>query len=176
MTGTTLLDHKGKFADSLNMQETILLRILQKNTKKSVNITIPIRGEMKIGPFQTDKVSLNADKIKVIIKTSFLKDKFQFDMHITMRVGLSELLFPYDVRNRGKELENKITEQVQMQFDNLIKKIQADKIDPIGLGLYAQAHEYSHFKKVEDHWGETLANADIHVFVKTIIGAMGTVK
>lgn len=176
MTGTTLLDHKGKYADSLNMQETILLRILQKNTKKSVSLTIPIPGEMKIGPFQTDKVSLNADEIKVKIKTSFLKDKFQFDMYITMRVGLSELLFPYDVRNQGKELENKITEQVQMQFENLIKKIQTDKIDPIGLGFYAQAYEYRHFKKVEDHWGETLAKADIHVSVKTIIGAMGTVK
>jgi len=95
-------------------------------------------------------------------------------MHITMRVGLSELLFPFDVRSQGKELENKITEQVQIQFENLIKKIQTDKIDPIGLGLYAQAHEYSHFKKVEDLWGETLANSDIHVSVKTIIGAMGT--
>ncbi|WP_261305589.1 Ger(x)C family spore germination protein [Paenibacillus andongensis] len=176
MTGTTLLDHKGKYADSLNMQETILLRIMQKNTKKSVSLTIPIAGEMKIGPFHTDKVSLNVDDIKVKIKTAFLKEKFQFDMHITMRVGLSELLFPYDVRSHGKELENKITEQVQMLFENLIKKIQTDKIDPIGLGLYAQAHEYSHFKKAEDHWGETLANADIHVSVKTIIGAMGTVK
>ncbi|MDQ0877077.1 Ger(x)C family germination protein [Paenibacillus sp. V4I3] len=176
LTGTTLLDHKGKFADSLNMQESILLRILQNNTKKSISLTIPIPGEMKIGPFHTDKLSLNADKIKAKIKTSFLHDKFQFDIHITMRVGLTERLFPYDVRSRGRELENKITDQVQQQFDSLIKKIQADKIDPIGLGFYAQAHEYSQFKKVEDHWGESLAKADIQVSVKTIIGAMGTVK
>jgi Ger(x)C family germination protein len=176
MTGTTLLDHKGKFADSLNIQESILLRILQNNTKATVSLTIPIPGEMKTGPFHTDKLSLYVDKIKAKIKTSYLQGKFQFDMQITMRVELSELLFPYDVRSHGKELENKITVQLQKELDSLIKRIQADKIDPIGLGLYARAHEYSHFKKVEDHWGETLAKADIHVSVKTIIGAMGTVK
>ncbi|WP_173194298.1 Ger(x)C family spore germination C-terminal domain-containing protein [Paenibacillus alginolyticus] len=53
-------------------------------------------------------------------------------------------------------MENKITIQVQKQLESLIHKIQADKIDPMGLGLYARAHEYSHFKKVEDNWGETL--------------------
>lgn len=176
ITGTTLLDHKGEFANSLNIQESILLRILQNNTKKNVSLTFPIPGEMKIGPFHTDKLSLNAQKIKVKIKTSYLRDNFQFDMHITMHVGLSELLFPYDVQSHGKELENKITEQMQKQMERLIKKIQANKIDPIGLGLYARAHEYSHFKDAEDHWGETLAKADIHVSVKTIIGAMGAVK
>ncbi|CAH1213792.1 hypothetical protein PAECIP111891_04029 [Paenibacillus allorhizoplanae] len=176
MTGIALLDHKGNFADSLSIEESILLRILQNSTKKTVSLTIPIPGEMKIGPFHTDKLSLNADKIKVKIKTSYLGGNFQFDMHITMRVGLTELMFPYDVRSHGKELENKITDQMQKQFESLIKKIQADKIDPIGLGFHARAHEYNHFKNVEDHWGETLAKADIHVSVKTILGAMGTVK
>lgn len=176
MAGTTLLDDKGKFTDSLNLRESILLRILQNTTKKTVSLTISIPGEMKIGPFHTDKLSLDVQKIKAKIKTSYLRDNFQFDIHITMRVGLSELMFPYDVRSHGKELENKITEQMQKQLERLIKKIQADKIDPIGLGLYARAHEYSHFKDVEDHWGETLAKADIRVSVKTIIGAMGAVK
>ncbi|MFC5451027.1 Ger(x)C family spore germination protein [Paenibacillus aestuarii] len=176
LTGTTLLDHKGKFADSLNIQESILLRILQNKINKNVSLTVPITGEKKIGPFHTDKLSLSAEKIKVKIKTSYLKDNFQFDMHITMHVGLTELTFPFDVRNHRKELENKITEQMQKQLESLIKKIQADKIDPIGLGYYARAHKYSHFKNVEDHWGEALAKADVHVSVKTIIGAMGTVK
>ncbi|MGO4274683.1 Ger(x)C family spore germination C-terminal domain-containing protein, partial [Paenibacillus sp. TAF58] len=90
--------------------------------------------------------------------------------------GLSELMFPYDVRSQGKDLENKMNSQLQKQLESLVHKIQADKIDPMGLGLYARAHEYSHFKKVEENWGETLAKADIHVSVKTTIGSMGTVK
>ncbi|OAS20775.1 hypothetical protein A8708_19380 [Paenibacillus oryzisoli] len=176
MTGVTLLDHTGNFADSLNIQESVLLRILQNSTRKTVSLTIPIPGETKVGPFHTNKLSLNAENIKVKIKTSYLRDNFQFDMHISMRIGLSELMFPYDVRSHGKELENKISVQIQKQLESLIKKIQGDKIDPIGLGFHARAHEYSHFKKVEDHWGETLAKADIHVSVNTIIGAMGRVK
>lgn len=176
MTGITLLDHKGNYADSLNIQESILLRILQNSTNKTVSLTLPIPGEIKVGPFHTDKLSLNADNIKVKIKTSYLRDNFQFDMHISMRVGLSELMFPFDVRTHGKELENKITIQIQKQLESLVNKIKRDKIDPIGLGFHARAHEYSHFKHVEDHWGETLAKADIHVSVETIIGAMGRVK
>ncbi|NOU71043.1 Ger(x)C family spore germination protein [Paenibacillus sp. LMG 31458] len=176
MTGITLLDNKGEFADSLNIQESILLQILQNSTKKAVSLTLPIPGQVKIGPFHTYKLSINAEKIKTKVKTSYQNDKFQFDIAITMRVGLTELMFPYDVRSQGKELENKITIQVQKQLESLIHKIQADKIDPMGLGFYARAHEYSHFKKVEDNWGETLAKADIHVSVKTTIGAMGTVK
>jgi Ger(x)C family germination protein len=50
------------------------------------------------------------------------------------------------------------------------------EIDPFGLGIYARAHHYKQFKEVEDHWGETLANADIHVSVKVKIQAMGPVK
>ncbi|MNR32029.1 hypothetical protein D3C85_1495800 [compost metagenome] len=73
-------------------------------------------------------------------------------------------------------MENKITIQIQKQLESLVNKIKRDKIDPIGLGFHARAHEYSHFKHVEDHWGETLAKADIHVSVETIIGAMGRVK
>ncbi|MFD0693767.1 Ger(x)C family spore germination protein [Paenibacillus sp. GCM10027628] len=176
ITGTTLLDHNGKFADSLSIGESVLLHILQNDTRKAISLTLPIPGEMKNGPFHTDKLSLNVDKIKMKVRTSYLQDKFQFDMNFSMHVGLSELMFPYDVRSHSKELEHLIADQVQKQLENLIKKLQAERIDPMGLGLYARAHEYSHFKKVEDHWGDALAKADIHVSLKTIIGAMGTVK
>ncbi|MNG37666.1 hypothetical protein D3C84_1250870 [compost metagenome] len=69
-----------------------------------------------------------------------------------------------------------ISELTQQQFNNLIKKIQQNQIDPIGLGLYARAHEYRQYKKVEEHWGETLSEADIHLTVKVKIGSTGPMK
>ncbi|MNY44410.1 hypothetical protein D3C86_1794380 [compost metagenome] len=65
---------------------------------------------------------------------------------------------------------------MQKQFENLLKKIQKHQIDPIGLGLYARAHEYRQYKKVENHWGEALSEADIQVSVKVVLGSIGPVK
>jgi Ger(x)C family germination protein len=176
LTGVSLLDHKGKYKTSLNIEETCLLQILNKNAKKPVSFTLPIPGEKKSGPFHTDHLSISVQGMKTKIKTSYKQNKFRFDINIKMPAGLTERLFPFDVRKNGKELEKMISEHMQKQFENLIKNIQKHQIDPIGFGLYARAHEYSQYKKVEDHWGEALSKADIHVSVKVIIGSMGPVK
>lgn len=176
LVGVTLLDHKGKYKTSLNIEETSLLQILNKNAKKPVSFTLPIPGEKKSGPFHTDHLSISVEGMKTKIKTSYKQNKFRFDINIKMPGRLTERLFPFDVRNNVKELEKMISEHVQKQFENLIKNIQEHQIDPIGLGLYARAHEYSQYKKVEDHWGEALSKADIHVSVKVILGSMGPVK
>ncbi len=114
--------------------------------------------------------------MKTKIKTSYKQNKFRFDINIKMPAGLTERLFPFDVRKNGKELEKMISEHMKKQFENLIKNTQKHQIDPIGLGLYARVHEYSQYKKVEDHWGEALSKADIHVSVKVTKGNMGPVK
>lgn len=176
LAGVTLLDHKGKYKTSLNAEETGLLQILNKNAKKSVSFTLPIPGEKKSGPFHTDHLSISVQGMKTKIKTSYKQNKFRFDINIKMPAGLTERLFPFDVRKNVKELEKMISEHMKKQFENLIKDIQNHQIDPIGLGLYARAHEYSQYKKVEDHWGEALSKADIHVSVKVILGSMGPVK
>ncbi|UKS28019.1 Ger(x)C family spore germination protein [Paenibacillus sp. HWE-109] len=176
LQGTALLDHKGKYVDSLSVQENILMQMLKKNLKKPITLSLPIPGEPKSGPFNTDRISINVERIKTEINTSYLKDKFQFDIKVNMPVVLAERLFTFDVLNRGEELEKMISVQVQKQFENLIKKIQTHKLDPFGLGLYARAYEYNQYKKVEDHWGDTLADADIHVSVNVTIRSMGPVK
>ncbi|KRE67825.1 Ger(x)C family spore germination protein [Paenibacillus sp. Soil750] len=176
LAGVTLLDHKGKYATSLSTEETILLQILNRNAKKTVSLTLPIPGEKKSGPFHTDHLSISVQGMKTKIKASYNQNKFRFDINIKMPAGLTERLFPFDVRKNGKELEKMISAHVQKQFENLIKNFQKHQIDPIGLGLYARAHEYRQYKKVEDHWGEALSEADIHVSVKVILGSMGPMK
>ncbi|TDG00460.1 Ger(x)C family spore germination protein [Paenibacillus piri] len=176
LDGTALLDHRGKYAGTLNAQETVLLKILQKDTNKVVSLTLPIPGKTKTGPFDTDKVSIHAEQIKTKIKTSYVDGKFKFDIRIQMKVALLERLFPMDIRKKGGELENMIAEQTRKQMIGLIRKIQKHEIDPIGLGLYARAYEYKQYKEVSEHWGKALAEADITVFVKTAIQSMGPVK
>ncbi|WP_261807857.1 Ger(x)C family spore germination C-terminal domain-containing protein [Paenibacillus sp. N3.4] len=139
-------------------------------------MTLSIPGNPKPGTFDTNKISIGTNKVKTKIKTSYLEGKFHFDIEIKIAAGLTERYFPYDMKKNGKQLEKMAGEQVQKQMENLIKKIQENKIDPIGLGLYARANEYSRYVKVEDHWGEALAEADIHVSVKVGIASWGPVK
>jgi hypothetical protein len=176
MFGTTLLDKKGKYASSLSTPETVLLQILQKKAKKPASFTLHIPGEAKSGPFHTDRLSFNAEKIKTKIKTSYREDRFRFGIEIDMPITFTERLFPYDVREQGNRLESLIAEQMQKKFERLIRALQAQKIDPIGLGLYARAHEYERYKNVEKQWGEALAKAEIQVAVSVTIRSMGPVK
>ncbi|WP_028549620.1 Ger(x)C family spore germination protein [Paenibacillus sp. UNC451MF] len=176
LNGTMLLDHKGKYATTLNAQETVLLKLLQKEARKSSSLSFTVPGIPKTGPFQTNMISLSTEGARTKIKTSYGDDKFQFQFTVHIPAVLSEKVFPYNLRKNGNQLDTIIAKQAQLQFENLIKKIQQHKIDPIGLGLYARAYHYKQFAQVEDHWGEALAKADIHVSVNVTFKAMGPVK
>ncbi|MBP1995137.1 Ger(x)C family spore germination protein [Paenibacillus eucommiae] len=176
MNGTTLLDHKGKYKATLSMPETVVLQILQKQVKSAASITLRIPGKSKTGPFDTDRLSFNAEKIKTKISTSYSQDRFHFGIEIKMPIVLTERLFAHDVQTRGKQLESMIAKQMKEKFESLIRLIQKNKIDPIGLGVYARAYQYKPYSKVKEHWGEALAKADIQVDVKVMIRSMGPVK
>ena len=146
-------------------QETILLNILQKKAKPGVSLSYRIPVEPNEGPFATDMLSFSTGK-----------GRFQFDFHIKTNIGLTEHLFPYDVARDAEKLEKQATALMKAQIENVIKKIQKHRIDPIGLGLYARAFHYNEFKNVEDRWGEAVADATFHVKVDLTIGAIGPVK
>ncbi|OPH46791.1 hypothetical protein BC351_12690 [Paenibacillus ferrarius] len=176
LSGTALLDHQGRYVDSLNSQETILLQILQNKAKNAVSLTLAIPGQRKRGPLNTDKLSFSTNKTKTKIQTSFQQDTFQFDLAVHLSIALTERLFPYDMDNKTTELEKAIAEQLKKQFEQLIHKIQSKRVDPIGLGIHAQAFTYKRYKKVEEHWGQTLSQANINVSVKVNMEEMGTIK
>ncbi|SFM28797.1 germination protein, Ger(x)C family [Paenibacillus sp. 1_12] len=176
LSGSALLDHQGKYTDSLNAQETILMQILQNKANKPVSLSLTIPGHPKRGPLNTNKLSFNTNKTNAQIKTYFHDDRFRFDLAIQFSVVLTERLFPYDVKNNSAELEKAIAEQLKKQIERLISKFQSHHIDPIGLGIYAQAFAYKPYKKVEDQWGQALSQAVINVTVKVRIESMGVVK
>jgi Ger(x)C family germination protein len=175
LQGTTLLDHSGKFATNLNTEESILLRVLQNSVKKTVSLTIPIPGVPKQGPFETDRLSFSTEQVKTEIDTAFDKDRFRFDIRVRMRVALTERLFTY-AKGEEERLERLITEQVQQKMDDLVLKLKRNRVDPIGLGLSARAHEYNRYKTVEEQWGETVSESDIRTSVMVELGSTGPVK
>lgn len=176
LKGTALLDNGGVYVMSLSAQETGILRILKQDAEGGINFSYRLPGVHKRGPFNTDILSFSTSSVKTKIKTSFQDDRFKFDIQVSMPASLSEVMFPHEIRKQQKELEEKLSRLAEAQFKDLIERFQKRRIDPIGLGIYARAHEYPHFRKIQDRWSEAFAQAKIDVKVEVKIKAMGPVQ
>lgn len=90
MTGTALLDEKGKYKLTLKSDETKLLRILQQRTTGEFPFTIPIK--LKSDSQDKDWISFTANGIKVKTKARY-DNHFIFNVDVKMRIGITERLF-----------------------------------------------------------------------------------
>lgn len=175
VTGTALLNRNGTYKLSLNTDQTKLLRILSQETDGLFPFTIHLPEQPDEDLSQGNTLSFFPNAIHVKTKTHFTDNKFVFDIGVNMRIVLTERLFKYDIRNNAPELERQVENELEKQFNQLVKKIQGAQIDPIGLGMYARAYTYPHWKKVQNNWGEAFANADVNVKVNIKILAMGSI-
>lgn len=176
LVGMSLLDDKGKYVDTLNIQESSLLIVLKDEQKKELTLSMPMTSlDKEGGIFNKNELSIDVSQIKTKVQTKYEQDKFHFNYKIHMTVNIVERLFPLDGVKK-EELQKMIEQEVKSKFESLIKKIQDNKIDPIGLGLHARAYQYQQYKKVEDHWAEVLAEANINVSLDVEIKSMGATK
>ena len=173
LTGSALLDEKGRYKLSINPHENKLLRILQNKKRGDFPFTISV----PLKPNGQDKhwLSFGAQGIKVKTKVRY-NGHYIFDTNIKMRIGISEMLFPFNVRKDAAKLEKSIQTKLKADFEHLIKKTQAANIDPFGYGLYARAYTYPEWKKVQNQWGNEFSKADVKVKVNVTISGMGTIK
>ncbi|THE09309.1 Ger(x)C family spore germination protein [Bacillus timonensis] len=175
--GNVLLDNRGKYADSLDLSESTLFLFLKHNGKHQISYTtITIPTDKEDGIFHKHDLSFEVTNVKSKIKTSHEKDKFTFDVKVSMSILILESLLSMDMKTNEAKIKEIIEERLKTEYEKLFKKIQTHKIDPIGFGIYARAYEYEHFKKVQDNWGEALSQADINVSVEIDIKGMGTVN
>ncbi|PYY26076.1 GerC family germination protein [Paenibacillus illinoisensis] len=73
-------------------------------------------------------------------------------------------------------MEKKLSEEMTVAIEKLIKKIQQHEIDPVGFGFYARAFQYPLYKEVQDQWGKELSRAQFDVEVDLRIAATGAVE
>ncbi|MEK7019271.1 Ger(x)C family spore germination protein [Bacillus sp. FSL R9-9410] len=173
VTGTALLDEKGRYKLTLKSDENKLLRILQQGTTGEYSFTIPIK--LKSNSQDKDWISFTPYSIKVKTKVRY-DNKFIFNTDIKMKVGITERLFSFNTSRDAAKLQKAIETKMEADFKQLIKKIQVAKIDPIGLGRYARTYTYPEWKKVQNKWNNELAKSDVNVKVNVKIGGMGTIK
>lgn len=175
LEGVALLDHTGKYQESLNIDETSLLLLLRDEKNDELTISIPIDSVGEGGIFHTNELGITINRMKRKVKTKYEEDTFHFDINFKMRVNVVERIFSLN-NMTVDDLEKLIEEQLEKKFEALIKKIQDKKIDPIGLGIIARAYEYDQYKKVEKHWGEQFAKSNIKVTVDITINSMGAIN
>ena len=92
-----------------------------------------------------------------------------------MIINIVERLFPGHLVQE-QELERWIEHELLSRMKDLIKRIQDNKIDPIGLGIYARAYQYEHYEKVKEHWGEALAESNIDISLDVDINSIGATE
>lgn len=173
LDGVVLLDKKGKFVDSLGIEETSYLIVLRNEMREELtfSLELPLKEEEI---FHKNEISLEVMRIHNKVKTKYADGKFHFDFNIKMIVDVAEKLF-YGEDVKKEKLEKMIAEQLKLNIEKLIKKFQEKEVDPIGLGLYARAFYYDQYKKVEDNWPETFANSHINVKVQIKIKSQGAI-
>lgn len=162
VVGTALLDHRGKYAGTLLHQESVLLHVLRDHKRGQLSITMPVSWK-KDNLFRLNRMSFYAQNIRRSIKVGYQDGKFSFKIIMKVSALLTERLFPIDSRKYHAKLEKAIKEDLEKQSRKLIAKLQKEKLDPIGLGMYARAYQYKAWKQVEDQWDKAISQADIDI-------------
>lgn len=174
--GVAMLNEKGKYVETLNIQQSSILLILKNEQNQELTFSLPIKAaNSEDNIFHKDEISVDVNRVKSKLKTRYEQEHFHFSYDIHLTLTIIERLFPLD-RIQGKKLEQLIENTLTSQFREVINNIQKHQIDPIGLGVHARAHYYDQFKKVEEHWGETLAESTIDLSINVDIRSMGAIN
>lgn len=175
--GTALLDDREKYKITISSMETKLLNMMKQSAKGSFPMTLQLpEFKSSLRFLQTNQLSFNTLSVKTRKKARYERGKFRFDVNVKMGIFLTERLFPIDMRKETRVLERYIESELERQFADFIRKMQAAKIDPVGFGMYARAYAYPQWKKVEDNWAKEFADAEVRVKVDVEIQGMGAMK
>ncbi|MFC5451920.1 Ger(x)C family spore germination protein [Paenibacillus aestuarii] len=176
VTGTSLLSEKGKYVTSLSLRETALLLLLQDKFKGDMSLTVPVhRAEQESKPDHSAvNIALSAYKRKV--KVGYAENKFQFQIHLRMKVNVVSVDFPFNSKSEAKWLQDELTKELQLSLAALIKNCQEHELDPFGYGLLARAYQYQAWKPVQDEWGKAFADAQVTVTPQITIQGLGGIE
>ena len=168
ITGTALLDRNGKPVDTLNLQDSKLLLMLQNQVKGELSLTIEEDSHKGI--------SFTVGKVQQKLKSGFEQGRFTFDVHLHLHVVVTESTHGFRVSENMDRVEKMITESLTDDFNDLIDRFQKKQVDPVGFGIYARAKCYQEWKGVENQWPEAFAKAKVRVIPEVEIQHYGAVQ
>lgn len=169
VSGTILFNKQNEYRRTLSLKETLLLTILQNKNKGQFAMWLkggqPKNIENKIS---NSRISFYINDIKRNVKKKYHDDKYQFTINLKLPLTITESPIKLNDNSEGK-LKKEIESDLQKELNLLVKSLQNDKLDPIGLGLFARSFKYSEWKKVEDNWDGAFQQSKINVKVNIIL-------
>jgi len=174
--GTLLLHRDGSPAFTMSINENKYMDILRKHIPGDFSLTVSVpAGNVKDG-IDYGRLSFFLKKDSRTIKVSHANGRFKFDIDVKLKIAISERLFPFDMEHNLNQLEEMVAKEMQDKMAAFIQKLQKNRVDPIGLGIYARAFQYQDWKRVKGHWPEAFAKADIRLHTKVSIQTYGLTK
>ncbi|MBJ8097801.1 Ger(x)C family spore germination protein [Bacillus cereus group sp. N11] len=178
--GIALLDRQGKYLTRIPKKDVKFFNLINKskNTGRMIlHLALPPKKSNK-----KTNTSIFVQNAKRKIDVNFKNGKFVFNLQINANVALIEktnanlIKEHYDNKKNINNLENAIEKEINKELQNMLDEIQQNKIDPIGLSLYARAFQYKEWKKVKGDWSQALAEAKINVKTYVKIKDTGTIR
>ncbi|QWH64291.1 Ger(x)C family spore germination protein (plasmid) [Bacillus mycoides] len=178
--GIAFLDPKGKYLTKIPKNDVKFFNLISKskNTGRMILhlVLSPKRSNQKPN---TSVLVQNATRE---INVDFQKGEFLFNIDVNMNVSLIEKTNGNITKNRlySSKHINRLEHEMQREFNkklqSMLQDMQRNKIDPIGLSLYANAYQYKEWKKVKEDWLRTLSKAKIRVNTHVKIKDTGTIR
>ncbi|MCR6790144.1 MULTISPECIES: Ger(x)C family spore germination protein [Bacillus cereus group] len=178
--GIAFLNRKGKYLTHIPKKDVKFFNLINKQ-KSSGRMILHLELPPKKSNKKTN-TSIFVQNATRKIDVNFQNGKFVFNLDINANVALVEktnanlIKEHYDNKKNINNLENAIEKEINKELQNMLDEIQQNKIDPIGLSLYARAFQYKEWKKRKEDWLQALAEAKINVKTHVKIKDTGTIR
>lgn len=177
--GIAFLNRKGKYLTHIPKKDVKFFNLINKskNTGRMIlHLALPPKSNKK------PNTSIFVQNATRKVAVNFQNGKFVFNLDIYANVALIEktnanlIKEHYDNKKNINNLKSAIQKEINTNLQNMLNEIQHNKIDPIGLSLYARAFQYKEWKKLKGNWSQAIAEAKINVKTHVKIKDTGTIR
>lgn len=177
--GIAFLNRKGKYLTHIPKKDVKFFNLINKskNTGRMIlHLALPPKSNKK------PNTSIFVQNATRKVAVNFQNGKFVFNLDIYANVALIEktnanlIKEHYDNKKNINNLKSAIQKEINTNLQNMLNEIQQNKIDPIGLSLYARAFQYKEWKKLKGNWSQAIAEAKINVKTHVKIKDTGTIR
>ncbi|AQY38392.1 Ger(x)C family spore germination protein [Bacillus thuringiensis] len=176
--GIVFLSQNGKYLTKLSKEDVKVFNLINKanNTGRTIlHFSLPKKNSN-----QPLSVSVLVQDAKRKINIDYQKDQFIFNIDVYLDISLIEKVG--EEKNNTLEqgtkntnlLKKQIKNELNTQLISMFRDIQKNKIDPVGLSVYAKAYQYKEWKQAERNWLEQLSKAKININTHIKIKDTGT--
>ncbi|MDR2994332.1 Ger(x)C family spore germination protein [Bacillus cereus] len=177
--GIAFLNRKGKYLTHIPKKDVKFFNLINKpksNGRMILHLELPPKSNKR------PNTSIFVQNARRKVDVNFQNGKFVFNLDIYANVALIEktnanlIKEHYNNKKNINNLKSAIQKEINTNLQNMLNEIQQNKIDPIGLSLYARAFQYKEWKKLKGNWSQAIAEAKINVKTHVKIKDTGTIR